>query len=100
VQLARSVASEASPRGPRPTERNPVRDLVLESGVLSHMLDRSFRHFRAARKRGEALGVTTLCAWARSKEDHAKMLARHERQNAGYALRMHALSPWAARVLS
>jgi hypothetical protein len=100
VHLARSVVSEVSPRAPRPTERNPVRDLVLESGVLSHMLERSFRHFRAARKRGEALGVTTLCAWAQSKEDHAKMLALHERQNAGYALRMHALSPWAARVLS
>jgi hypothetical protein len=100
VQLARGAVSEVSPRIERPTERNPVRDMVLESGVLSHMLERSFRHFRAARKRGEALGVTTLCAWAKSKEDHAKMLARHERQNAGYALRMHALSGWAARVLS
>jgi hypothetical protein len=99
VLLARSIVSEATPRE-RPTESNPVRDMVLESGVLGHMLERSFRQFRAARKRAEALGVHTLAAWAKAKEEHAKMLARHERQNAGYALRMHALSPWAARVLS
>jgi hypothetical protein len=99
VLLARNLVSEATPRE-RPTESNPVRDMVLESGVLWHMLERSFRHFRAARKRAEALGVHGLAAWAKSKEEHAKMLARHERQNAGYALRMHALSPWAARVLS
>jgi hypothetical protein len=99
VHLARSVVTEVSPRE-RPTERNPVRDMVLESGVLSHMLERSFRHFRASRKRGDALGVRSLVAWAKSKEEHSKMLARYERQNAGYSLRMHALSPWAAEVLS
>jgi hypothetical protein len=99
VLLARGVVSEVSPRVCL-TERNPVRDMVLESGVLSHMLERSFRHFRAARKRAEALGVHGLSAWAKCKEEHAKMLARYERQNAGYALRLHALSPWAARVLS
>jgi hypothetical protein len=99
VVLARSVVSEVSPRL-RSTERNPIRDMVLETGVLSHMLERSFRHFRAARKRAEALGVQALAAWAKSKEEHAKMLARLEQENAGYALRLHALSPWAARVLS
>ena len=99
VVLARSVASEVSPRL-RSTERNPIRDMVLQSGVLSHMLERSFRHFRAARKRAEALGAHGLAAWAKSKEEHAKMLAHFERENAGYALRLHALSPWAAQVLS
>jgi hypothetical protein len=99
VHLARTVSAEAAP-DQRPSEPNPVRDMVLASGVLWHMLERSFRHFRAARKRCEALGVRGLASWAGSKEEHAQMLTRFERQNAGYALRMHALSPWVARVLS
>jgi hypothetical protein len=99
VHLARGFVAEMRPLDRR-TESHPVRDMVLESGVLSHMLERSFRHFRAARKRAEALGVGGLAKWAKGKEEHAGMLSRLERQNAGYALRMHALSSWAAQVLS
>jgi hypothetical protein len=98
VHLARNVGSEVTTQE-RTTEQNPVRTMVLGSGVLCQMLERSFRHFRAARKRCEALGVRGLASWAKSKEEHAQMLARFEGQNAGYALRMHALSHWAAQVL-
>ena len=95
VELARSALS-----GRRGGASRTVREMVLESGVLSRMLERSRRHFRAARKRSEVLGARGLSAWAKSKEQHAAMLAAHERQNAGYALRMHALTPWVAKVLS
>ncbi len=83
-----------------PVYGNAIRDRVLGSGVLARMLDRSFRHFRAARKRCEALGLQGLSAWAKSKEEHAQRLARGERANPGYAEREQSLSGWAASVLS
>jgi len=73
---------------------------VLDSGVLAKMLERSFRHFRAARRRADALGARELASWAKTKEEHALGLARNEEANSGYAVRLHALSPWVAQVLS
>jgi hypothetical protein len=99
VLLARGAPAGAD-AGERPTQERPIQDMVLGSGILAHMLERSFRHFRAAGKRAEALGARELAAWAKTKEDHAKMLARHERGNSGYAVRLHALSPWAEQILS
>lgn len=99
VLLAKAAGLEADPRD-RPTERIAVQKLVLDSGILGIMLDRSFRHFRAARKRAEALGARELAAWARTKEVHAQSLASQEKNNSGYAVRLHALSPWLAQVLS
>ncbi len=84
----------------RPAHGRTTRDRVLASGVLGTMLGRSFRHFRAARKRCEALGLQGLSAWAKSKEEHAHMLACGERDNPGYAEREQSLSGWAASVLS
>jgi hypothetical protein len=96
--LAQQIVSERKTEA-RSDERTSARAMVLESGVLGEMLERSFRHFRAARKRSEALGVRGLGAWAKAKEEHAQMLAHSERCNAGFALRVHALSPWATRVV-
>lgn len=96
--LAEEVASDRTLQKHR-HERDGARKVVLESGILGAMLGRSFRHFRAARRRGEALGVRGLASWAKSKEEHAEMLAHAECQNAGYALRIHALSPWATHVV-
>ncbi|HKQ69589.1 MAG TPA: hypothetical protein VJT73_09630 [Polyangiaceae bacterium] len=77
-----------------------LRATVLSSGVLATMLTRSSRHFRVARRRAEALGARTLAAWAERKEENSLLLARHEMGSSGYAVRMHALSPWVAQVLS
>jgi hypothetical protein len=80
--------------------RDVLRSNILESGILAKMLHRSARHFRAARKRAEALGARELAAWAGTKEAHSQSLAQFERNNSGYAVRLHALSPWIAQVLS
>jgi hypothetical protein len=77
-----------------------VRSGVLDSGILAEMLERSARHFRAARKRADALGARELAAWAGNKEMNSRMLSEHERRSSGYAVRLHALSPWVAQVLS
>jgi hypothetical protein len=84
----------------RSSEHDSMRNVVLGSGILALMLRRSFRHFRAARRRAEALGARELAGWARSKEAYALGLADQERRNSGYAVRLHALGPWAAQVLS
>ncbi len=98
VVLAREVTrGEATPRA---SGHESARALVFESGILAQMLERSFRYFRAARKRAEVLGARELAAWARTKEDYAMWLAQQERQNSGYAVRLQALSPWVTKVLS
>ena len=86
--------------GHEPLEVGETRTMVLESGILARMLRRSARHFRAARKRAEALGARELATWASKKEEHATYLEQQERRNSGYAVRLHALSPWVAHVLS
>jgi hypothetical protein len=97
VRLTLSNGSEGRIR---PAEVEETRAMVLESGILARMLRRSARHFRAARKRAEALGARELAMWARKKEELARSLEQHERRNSGYAVRLHALSPWVAQVLS
>jgi hypothetical protein len=77
-----------------------IRDEVLDSGILAQLLERSARHFRAVRKRAEALGVRELAGWALKKEEHAQQLAHQEKRSSGYAVRLHALSPWVSHVLS
>jgi hypothetical protein len=81
-------------------EQKQVREAVLDSGILARLLERSARHFRAVRKRAEALGVRELAGWALKKEEHAQQLTEQERRSSGYAVRLHALSPWASHVLS
>jgi hypothetical protein len=99
ILLARSTRIETPPRD-RPTERDPIRKMILESGVLARMLRRAYRHFRAARLRAEALGCRQLATWARAKERHGRALVENETRSSGYAVRAHALAPWAAEVLT
>ena len=99
---ARLALSHDSNRGDSNSapEHQDTREAVLNSGILATLLERSARHFRGARKRAEALGVRELAAWAGKKEEHASSLAEQERRSSGYAVRLHALSPWASHVLS
>ena len=99
VALAQAARAEI-PARERPTVRNPIRKLVHESGVMARMLGESHRNYRAARLRAQALGLSQLASWAKVKEANAAHLARMERDHAGYAVRMHALAPWAAEVLA
>ena len=98
IVLAGHVSS--AELAPGMTDYDSMRKLVFESGILARMLERSFRHFRAARKRAEALGTRELAGWARTKENYAMLLAQEERRNSGYAVRLHALGPWVLQVLS
>jgi hypothetical protein len=84
----------------RPTERNPVRRMVHESGVMARMLGESHRNYRAARKRASVMGLHQIASWAIVKETKAAHLAKMEREHPGYAVRVHTLSPWAAEVLA
>jgi len=97
VRLAFSGGFE---QGNELLELDDTRTMVLESGILARMLRRSARHFRAARKRAEALGARELATWAAKKEEHAGYLEQQESRNSGYAVRLHALSPWAEQILS
>jgi hypothetical protein len=98
ILLARKVRLKV-PLRDRPTERNPIRQMIFDSRVLEDMLTRGYRRFRAARMRAPALGCRELAQWARSKEVHARSLATQEISSPGYAVRAHALTPWAAEVL-
>jgi hypothetical protein len=64
------------------------------------MLGESHRNYRAARMRASVLGLHQLASWASDKETRAAHLAKMEREHAGYAVRMHALAPWAAEILA
>ena len=68
--LARKVRSDA-PLRDRPTERNPIQKMLFSCGILTDMLARGHRHFRAARMRATALQCPELAGWARAKEVHA-----------------------------
>jgi hypothetical protein len=99
VVLAQA-ARTGFPARERPTERNPIRRMVHASGVLARMLGESHRNYRAARMRASVLGLHQLASWASDKETRAAHLAKMEREHAGYAVRMHALAPWAAEILA
>ena len=94
VRLAMSCRSD------EPIGASSAREIVLGSGILAALLRRSGRHFRAARKRADALGARELATWAGKKEEHAHWLEQEERRNSGYAVRLHALSPWVAQIPS
>jgi hypothetical protein len=91
---------------PPPSARRPLADgsqtrtQVLHSGVLRTMLGRATAHIRAARMRASALGATRLAAWAAVRESRFQALVAAERRSAGYAVRAHALAPWANEVLA
>jgi len=99
VLLARG-ARLSVPLRDRPTERDPIRKMIFESRILEEMLTRACRHFRSARMRARALGCRDLAEWARAKEHHARTVAAKEASSPGYAVRVHALTPWAAEVLA
>jgi hypothetical protein len=83
--------------GPRDRQTIPVsvQRLVHVSGVLAHLLARSARQLRAARRRAQALGMPRLAAWARAQEAKMADLAEREARSPGYANRARALSAWA-----
>ncbi len=87
--------------GPRDRQTIPVsvQRLVHVSGVLSHMLSRSARRFRAARRRAAVLGAGRLATWACAEEAKMDDLAAREARSPGYATRARALSAWAKLVL-
>jgi len=99
VALARGTRT-ATPLRERRTEPDPIRTMVYESGVMAEMLRRACRQYGAAEVRAEALGMKQLASWARAKGDRAGSLAGMEHRHPGYAVRVHALAPWAAEVLA
>jgi hypothetical protein len=84
----------------RESEVVSTRQRVLASGVLEHMLARSRGHFRAARLRARLLGARRLELWATQRETKIGALVTAERSSPGYAVRAHALAPWAGEVLA
>lgn len=82
------------------TRGGALRTQVLRSGVLLRMLQRARRHMRAAALRARALGAWRLAHWAIHREKRLTTLADAESKSAGYAIRVHALSAWAAEVLA
>jgi hypothetical protein len=88
--------------GPRDRQTIPVsvQRMVHVSGVLSHLLARSARQLRAARRRAEALGARRLAAWARAQEARMSDLSDREARSPGYATRARALSAWSKLVFT
>ncbi len=81
------------------TQVGALRAQVLRSGVLLRLLRRARWHMRAAALRARALGALRLAQWASQRENRLTTLAVAEARSAGYAIRVHALSAWAAEVL-
>ncbi len=84
----------------RENERRALRSRVLESGILSTMLQRAAGHLSRARRLAGALGAGRLATWASSREERFTVLWSAETRNAGYTVRAHALSAWAGEVLT
>ncbi len=80
-------------------DRDALRRHVLETRVLSVMLQRASFHFRAAKLRAGALGAERLCTWAQGRAEMTRTLAEREALTPGYVLRARALAPWARAVL-
>jgi hypothetical protein len=83
-----------------PRTKDPIRNQVLQSGILAVMLGRAWQHMRAARRRAMALGATRLASWAREQETRLGSLVASESRSAGYAVRAHALAAWATEILA
>jgi hypothetical protein len=82
------------------TRSERLRQHVLRSGVLGALLGRARWHMGAAAVRAEALGAVRLASWARGREERLASLVDAETRSPGYALRVQALSAWAAQVLA
>jgi hypothetical protein len=82
------------------TRGGNLRSQVLRSGVLLGLLRRARRHMRSAALRARTLGAWRLANWASERADRLATLASAESKSAGYAIRVHALSAWAAEVLT
>jgi hypothetical protein len=89
-----SSPSEGEADGAAPRQR------VHAARTLELMLERSRRHFRATRMRAATLGMNRLSGWAAERERRLTSLVEAERRSAGYAVRAHALAPWAGEVLA
>jgi hypothetical protein len=93
------LAAYGPPGGGGPRERQTIpvsiQRLVHVSGVLPHLLARSARQFRVARRLASVLGAARLASWARAQETKMAELGEREQRSPGYANRARALSSWA-----
>jgi hypothetical protein len=96
---AASLALYSTRNRPEPPPAD-VRASVLETRTLERMLRRSRQHYRGARRRADAIGAARLAAWAATREAKLSSLVEAERKSAGYAVRAHALAPWAGEILA
>jgi hypothetical protein len=76
-----------------------VREQVHRSGVIANMVEMARRHYRDASRLASAIGAARLAEWVRTQEALMADAAHKEAKNAGYVVRAHQLSSWAAEVL-
>ena len=99
VSLSRGIQAKSG-RLHRGSDLAGVRCLVHESGVLARMLEEAKCHYREAAGLATDIGATPVALWAEQQERKTGQLAELEAESAGYAVRAHHLSAWAAEVLS
>ena len=84
----------------------PLKRVCLEEGLkldLNHLIRDGTIKLGAATSQiivWQVAGSRELAGWALKKEEHAQQLAHQEKRSSGYAVRLHALSPWVSHVLS
>jgi len=84
-----------APDAPNPRTSAKCSQIVLDSGISEHARPSFVTFERRADVRSAGYADLPLGESRKSSQ----MLAQAERQNAGYALRIHALSPWARHVV-
>jgi len=99
VSLSRGTGNNPD-RLARHTDFSTTRRLVHESGVLARMLEEARCHYREAAGLATDIGATPVALWAEQQQQKTGQLAELEAESAGYAVRAHHLSAWAAEVLS
>jgi hypothetical protein len=97
VCLARKLRSDVASQDL--SHVDTARRVVLESGALCGMLERSRRGYRSAWRHALILGAWRLGAWAKVQETRLESLIRLESKHAGYSVRVRKLSTWAVEVL-
>lgn len=97
VSLARHVLGE---QGDLRGGLGRVREGILRSQVLVHMLECSQRELRATARRARLLPAAKVEAWATNEARRVQELGRLESAHPGYAVRARRLGPWASEVLA
>jgi hypothetical protein len=64
------------------------------------MLSRAVQLMGDASRNASTLGAIRLAAWTAERKERFETLCAAEAQNAGFAVRAHALSAWAGEVLA